>query len=172
MRRKGQLPTGSVPVWVTPEKKVLPHKDAILRYIGRISGYYPNGAAEAYDIDWTIDTLNDVWKDKFLASWISDKPPSKGEIQERVQDIIKLHSQLEGKLKDGRKWMAGKRISIADFAIAACYHSVVLNDHVKHESLKKSIYETLVDYPILKEWLKRISTELKDYLRDRPRASI
>ena len=81
-----------------------------------------------------------------------------------MTEITKLHTQLEKKLSDGRKWLAGKRITIADFTIAACYHSVVLNDNVKHELLKTEIYRTLTGFNHLKEWLKRISTELTVYL--------
>lgn len=73
-------------------------------------------------------------------------------------------------MKDGRTWIAGRKITIADFALAACYHSVVLNDNVKYENLKGEIYKTLTGYPYLKEWLKRISTDLRDYLDKRPKA--
>ena len=75
-------------------------------------------------------------------------------------------------MSDGRKWLAGKRLTIADFTIAACYHSVVLNDNVKHDSMKKAMYDSLCAFPQLKEWLKQISTELTEYLKSRPPAPI
>jgi hypothetical protein len=78
MREKGQLPTGQVPVWVTLDKKVMPHKDSIMRYVGKLTGYYSSNPNEAYDADWSLDTLNEICTDKFFESWISDKPPSKG----------------------------------------------------------------------------------------------
>ena len=31
-----------------------------MRYLGRLTGYYPNDPEIAYDIDWAIDTLNDI----------------------------------------------------------------------------------------------------------------
>ena len=61
MRDKGQLPAGKVPVWVTADKKrVLNQSGAIMRYLGRLTGYYPQDPLIAYDIDWAIDTLNDI----------------------------------------------------------------------------------------------------------------
>ena len=80
MRAKGQLPAGQVPVWVTPDKRILNQKDAIMRYLGRQTGCYSNVLNESYDVDWAIDTLNDVWKDQFYLSWINDKEPSKEEV--------------------------------------------------------------------------------------------
>lgn len=88
-------------------------------------------------------------------------------MQDRVKQITKLNQQLENKLSDNRKWLAGKKITIADFMLAALYHSIVLNDNVKHDSLKKAMYETLSGHLQLKEWLKRISTELSDYIKKR-----
>ena len=60
MNQKGQLPAGQVPVWVTPDKRKLNQSGAIMRYLGRLTGYYPNDPEIAYDIDWAIDTLNDI----------------------------------------------------------------------------------------------------------------
>ena len=81
-----------------------------------------------------------------------------------------LNGQLEKKLQDGRAWLAGKKLTIADFIVAACYHSVVLNDNVKHDNLKKVISNTIYDCPLLMEWLRRFTTELKPYLDARPKS--
>ena len=118
-----------------------------MRYLGRRVGYYPQDPNEAYDVDWAIDTLNDIQKDNFYEPWQDDRSPTKTDVAERVQQITKLNKQIEKKLDDGRKWLAGKKLTIADFTIAACYHSVVLNDHVKHDSLKKAMYDTLKEFP-------------------------
>ena len=43
-----------------------------MRYLGRLTGYYPNEPETAYDIDWAIDTLNDIQTDDFYEVWSSD----------------------------------------------------------------------------------------------------
>ena len=162
------MPNGKVPVWVTPDKEVLTHKDSIMRYLGRCVGKYSRDRNYAYEADWAIETVNDVIDEKFIQAWINDDPPTEEEIKMRVYQMTRLNHQLESKLMHRTKWVAGNSLSIGDFVIAACYHSFVLNDYVKHDSLKLAMYDTLQGFPHIKEWLKRISTELGPYLDKRP----
>ena len=75
------MPNGKVPVWVTPEKEVLTHKDSIIRYLGRAIGYYSRERDHANKADWAIETVNDIIDEKFTQSWIDDEPPTKEDIK-------------------------------------------------------------------------------------------
>ena len=55
-----------------------------MRYLGRRTGYYPDNPTEAYDVDWAIDTMNDIQKENFYEPWQDDRSPSKSDVQERI----------------------------------------------------------------------------------------
>ena len=41
---EGSLPSGDLPIWITPQGQMLHQKDAILRFLGQKLGYYKNNA--------------------------------------------------------------------------------------------------------------------------------
>ena len=89
--------------------------------------------------------------------WLSNAV-NQAEIDGRVAQLNSLNEAFDSKLgSDGRKWIAGDQITIADFAVGAAYHSIVLNKHIKHSELKKAVLATLTDREHLKRWLERIS---------------
>ena len=55
-----------------------------MRYLGRLTGYYPSDPEIAYDVDWAIDTLNDICSDDFYDPWMEDQSPTKETIRDRV----------------------------------------------------------------------------------------
>ena len=55
-----------------------------MRYLGRHTGYYAEDPDEAFDIDWAMDTLNDMWNSSFIEPWLNDRAPLKAEVTERV----------------------------------------------------------------------------------------
>ena len=118
-----------------------------MRYLGNELGYYPRGnSLESFDVDWAIDTFNDTWKYPFFVPFFSDTC-SKEEVAERVRAFTTLSKLYEKKLGDGRKWLGGDKISIADFIVGSHYHSVVFNKGVKHASLRTAMKTTIEDTP-------------------------
>ncbi len=61
LKASGKLEFGQVPMLETPDGKHLVQSWAILRYLGRQNGYYPDEALAAYYIDSTIDAVEDFF---------------------------------------------------------------------------------------------------------------
>jgi glutathione S-transferase len=59
--KKDRLEFGQVPLFHTADGKDLVQSWAILRYLGRTYGYYPENADLAYTIDSTIDAVEDYF---------------------------------------------------------------------------------------------------------------
>ena len=61
LKESGKLEFGQVPLLETAEGKRFIQSWAILRYLGRIYGYYPNDKVVAWKIDSTIDAVEDYF---------------------------------------------------------------------------------------------------------------
>ena len=59
MKASGVLEFGQVPMLETADGKHLAQSWAILRYIGRTHGYYPEDPETAWKVDSTIDAVED-----------------------------------------------------------------------------------------------------------------
>lgn len=158
--------------WVTPTGQVLTHGHSVLRYLGSVFGYYPrDDPMETYEIDWALDSAKAIWKEPFLDTFLQSSMPD-SELKETVKEWNGFNTVVEGKLADGRKWLAGEKLTIADFLVGAHYHSVVLNPQMKCLALRKEMLASIEDRPKLKEWLERVAAEVKGHLMQRPPAPI
>lgn len=166
---EGSLPSADLPLWITPQGQMLHQKDAILRFLGQKLGYYNLKAnlsdeseshqsnqtllMQSYEVDWALETLRDTWHISFLKPWLASQVTAT-EIEARVSQLNKFNELFERKLEsDGRKWLAGDSITIADFAVGSAYHSLILNEHIKHTDLKKAVLKTLEGKTSLNRWL-------------------
>eukprot|EP00931_Biecheleriopsis_adriatica_P106589 TRINITY_DN81017_c0_g1_i1.p1 TRINITY_DN81017_c0_g1~~TRINITY_DN81017_c0_g1_i1.p1 ORF type:complete len:239 (-),score=59.00 TRINITY_DN81017_c0_g1_i1:232-948(-) len=127
----GQVP-GQLPALVVQGKKTLSQSGAILRYIGRQAGLYPEDPVVAAQIDAIIDEEADAlmglritkymdppFKEPFgFAAWITDDGDVESRRDEINQEIIpKRMALLEAAIITGRTdWLAGTPgPTIADF---------------------------------------------------------
>ncbi len=62
LKASGSLPSGQVPLWTTADGKNLNQAFAILRMLGRQTGYYKDeNVDECFIVDWTLETVLDYW---------------------------------------------------------------------------------------------------------------
>ena len=54
MKEAGEVPGGQVPIWITEDGKTLNQVKAIMIYLGKIHGYYPEDPWDAYEDDWAL----------------------------------------------------------------------------------------------------------------------
>ena len=59
MKGEGKWPCGQIPV-LEVDGKMLPQSNAILRYAGKLSGFYPEDAWMAAQCDAALDTSGDI----------------------------------------------------------------------------------------------------------------
>ncbi|TNV75624.1 hypothetical protein FGO68_gene4833 [Halteria grandinella] len=141
---QGKLEFGQVPVIETPEGAFLCQSLAILRYLGRKYGAYPESDAHtAYLIDSTIDGMEDYINHFFKYHMTPQDHPLKSELREKWLSFSDtLFSVLEKRQPKEAKYFLGcENITIADFALAAFIYMMVLNEANPHYEAIKPVWD-------------------------------
>ncbi|PLW19503.1 hypothetical protein PCANC_08737 [Puccinia coronata f. sp. avenae] len=116
---KDSLPFGQVPVLTINDKTVVPQEGAILRYIGRLTGAYPDDKDKALNQDVLLGFGDDLYA--VVPLFFQDHPGKdvvkKTTIEERIP---KLFDCLEKHLASrGTTYCDGNDLSVADFKLFA-----------------------------------------------------
>ena len=172
MKADGSLPNGQVPLWVDDAGVTHNQTNAIIRALGIQHGYYPVADAwAAYEVDWVVEVYNEFWNPKFYSIYFNQNELNEEGIAERVAHFEKMSHQLEKKLAaHGKDFLAGDKITIADFLIFSAYQCVVLNAATSRPTLTAALTAGIEKTPFIQKWLDRLSEDaaLKEWLATRP----
>ena len=162
---KPTIPGGVLPVLEIDDGTVLGQSLAIIRYLGRVYGYYSDDVMEAYHIDAILETASDV-----LA--VIYKPHfAKEEDKQALIDglfnstLPSFLSFLEPKLANGG-WLVGNKLTVADFFAVQIYTSYFANPNVTFAQDKFA--SLLEQYPNYKAFGERFVAENKAHIDARP----
>ncbi|KAA1119162.1 hypothetical protein PGT21_016657 [Puccinia graminis f. sp. tritici] len=164
---KESLPFGQVPILTIDEKTVISQEAAILRYIGRKTGLYPEDPEEAVQVDvWMcfVDDLYSAVPPFFAPEHPGKEIMIKTTIEERIPKML---SYLEKHLSDslnnkGLAFSAGSRLTVADLRIYAAltlYKSGMLSglptDLVEssYPNISK-LYQAIENHEKVAQWKK------------------
>jgi glutathione S-transferase len=164
--KKDKLEFGQVPMLETPDGKHLCQSWAILRYLGRTYGYYPNDAELAWKIDSTIDAVEDYVVAYFKYNFESNEEKKAVFKENWLKNLPMWVAAIEKRLEaNGGKYIAGDKITIADFALAYVGFGLLLNEANPHyaESLP-----FIKDREILKKYANGLKEDLAAHLSTRP----
>lgn len=163
----GQLPILEVKDDPSKEDKiVIPESSAILRYIGKLGGLYPEDPVQALQVDSFLETANDATKKIELSimgpvktliaeeEWTNEeKMAFRKRIAENKQHGLPFHlSYFENALKknEASGWLVGDTITIADIQVYR------IGNWLQSGMLDGIPKEILNDYPKVKEHYHRI----------------
>jgi glutathione S-transferase len=95
---------------------------AILRYVGRVAGLYPDDPIEALRVDELLDCCIDI-RSKFSATYSLPDAERIAARQKIVKTFLKTHlqkmeSRISSKLFESTGFAVGRKLTIADLAIA------------------------------------------------------
>ena len=172
----GEFPNGQLPVLVY-NGKYLNESLAILRFVGKQFGYYPADHLEAWYVDSLTDYVNDfIGKLYPIQMPIMNKKEFNKEesIATYKGHVSTLSAYLEKQLKEhGKPFIAGEKISIADFTIAALAYSHIWNDALPGGADFTTVGQQVVaEHALLAAYFDRLRNELKTHLETRPAAGI
>mmetsp|Transcript_14137 Transcript_14137/g.18522 ORF Transcript_14137/g.18522 Transcript_14137/m.18522 type:complete len:215 (+) Transcript_14137:20-664(+) len=162
LAKKNELPMGQVPVLtIRSTGKVISQSAAILRYIGKIAGLYPEDPAAALKCDMIMDTVNETAD---LMRRIRHSPGQEQESKIDDQQIKALEDLVEDRLKpffaniEGQLQAAGTNFFLGD--------QVTICDLCTYEFIRILIqgtldvsYDARTDFPTLASLYQGIENE-------------
>ena len=168
LKAEGKLEFGQVPM-LEHNGKHLVQSWAILRYLGKHFGYYPETSEDAWAVDSLVDACEDYFTKYFRAQFEKDetrKAQLEGEFLSWLPTWIKaIEKRIAGNAD--QKFAVGGKRTIADFALAAIAFNLIFNEANPHHAAVAPLAKA-EDYPVLAAYLKGLKEELADYLSSRP----
>jgi glutathione S-transferase len=138
MKLKPTMPDGVTPAIRfkhNGKEKLIGQSVSMLRFLGRVYGYYPADPLQAYKVDCFVATYADVIG-KFYSGAMEKDPDVKAQ---KINDLFetylpKVMKAAEEQLKSngGKKFMFGDRLNIADFWYGCIYTNYFNNPKVAY----------------------------------------
>ena len=166
----GEFTNGQLPVWIENGKQ-FNQSLAILRMLGARHGLYSHDPEEMWRIDSAAETSVD-WLAKIYPNLMGNQNE---ETHKKYLESIEgfthwLHKTLGGPLAKG-DYVAGEKLTIADFAVSAVIFSEVYNEHLNgghhYRHPAKEIMESKHN---VKKYIEHMKEVLHKYLEHRPAA--
>ena len=166
LKAEGKLEFGQVPLFETEDGKLLVQSWAILRFLGRKYGYYPEDPETAWKIDSTIDAVEDYLNAYFKFNFESNEE-KKAIFKEAWLKLLPTWvAAIEKRItSNGGKYVAGEKITIADFALATVGFNMLLNE--ANPSYADSL-PFVKDHEVLRTYSHLLKESLGEYLEKRP----
>ena len=160
-----------MPLW-EENGKVYNQSTAILRMIGRRHGLYvtaDSSEQENYLIDWAFETVADWWALPEYRKWFADSHEDEQAVTDAADVFVnKFHKQIANKLAergDSAQFIAGDRLTIADFAVLSAYLTfAVAGKQCKPTLACKAKVE---ESPAVLAYIERVKAEIPQYMTDR-----
>ena len=167
LKKSGKLEFGQVPMLETDDGKHLVQSWAILRFLGRKYGYYPEDPETAWKIDSTIDAVEDYLNAYFKFHFESNEEKKAIAKENWLKMLPTWVAAIEKRLEANKpsKYIAGDKISIADFALATIGFNMLLNEANPHYADSLPFID---GHTVLKEYKENLKEELKERLASRP----
>jgi glutathione S-transferase len=129
MKAAGLLEFGQVPMLEIDGKRLV-QSWSILRYLGRLHGYYPSDPEEAWKVDSTIDSCEDYFNNYFKFQFEKDEEKKKALWENYTKFLPIWLTAIEKRLtsNESQNYIVGSKATIADFALGVIGFDILLNE--------------------------------------------
>jgi len=179
---KSSTPNGQMPVLDVPSEDGssvvrLHQASSIMRYLGKLKGYYPtenNAAAamKAFYIDAALDDMADFRSKMPSRLLFGGTPMNNQDLSLMLNGYEKMFDRLEEYLNksSGKFLVSGDTPTIIDFHCFATMYSGPLNSNGNSQQrhVYKASKELMEKYEKLMEWVNVMNGELEEYMKARP----
>ena len=135
-----------------------------MRYIGAKYGYFTKEPKEAWLIDSTMDAIHDMFGQTAAMLFEQDATIKKDKKIKWLTETIPQFAKAMNSRLEGKKFMIGDRLTIADFFLFAYVSSTFTN---KGSECYFTLSHVLTEYPNLTAHTDLMTEELKDHLAHR-----
>ncbi len=167
LKTEGKLEFGQVPMLETDDGKQLVQSWAILRYLGRRFGYYPEDPETAWRVDSTIDAVEDYLNAYFRFHFEQNEEKKKQAHERFLAFLPNWLEAIEKRIikNESQNYIVGSKMTIADFALGALGFALLLNEANPHY---KETEPFILKHEVLKAYAGHLKEELKEHLEKRP----
>ena len=166
LKASGKLEFGQVPLLETEDGKQLVQSWAILRFLGRKYGYYPEDPETAWKVDSTIDAVEDYLNAYFKFNFESNEERKAQHKENWLKMLPVWVTAIEKRItSNGGKFVTGDKITIADFALAAIGFNFLLNEANPHYADSIALVK---DHEILRNYSHLLKEHIGEHLASRP----
>ncbi len=168
LKASGKLEFGQVPM-LEHDGKHLAQSWSILRYLGKIHGYYPEDWENGWKVDSILDAVEDYFSKYFKAQFEKDEDRKKQFTQDFLNFLPGWITAIQKRIaaNEDPHYAVGNKRTIADFALACIAFNFINNEANPHHAETAPLTKK-EDFPVLTTYLTKLHEELKDYLTSRP----
>ena len=137
----------------------------ILRYLGKLYGYYPEDPVAAAKVDMLIDSYSDIFNGIAGAMFASGDDKS-AKIKEVFEKTLPGFMKIVDPFLKETGFLVGNKLTIADFYIGGLYVSRANDPNIGFASEEWANFKTA--YPKFTLYGERVAAANKAYLDGRP----
>ena len=165
-----QMPVLFVTDPATGAKKQYNQTAAILRYLGKKYGFYPDDIEDAWAVDSAVDATNDVIAAMVKIHWEKDEERKKQFTTDFATGVLPvflkaISARLEHNASRGR-FLVGSGLTIADFLFGGLLVNVIFNDVNTAAVGLRPLFE---GHEAVIKYRNAFQEELAEYLAARPK---
>ena len=168
LKSSGKLEFGQIPM-LEHDGKNLAQSWSILRYLGKVHGYYPEDWENGWKVDSLVDAVEDFYGKYFKAHFEKDEDRKKEYFKQFLEWLPSWVNAIQKRIaaNEDPHYAAGNKRTIADFALATVAFNFINNEANPHHADIAPLTKK-EDFPVLTTYLTKLHEELKDYLTARP----
>ena len=164
----GKLDFNQLPALELPDGRLIVQSNSIVRYLGRLYGYYPeDDAYTAWRIDSTFDVVDDFINQFGKYSWENDEARKAVAKEGFYKWFPSWLGSIEKRLlaNTSQKYIVGDKQTIADIALDTQIFNKFFNEaHKDYAELQAAI----APFEVFTAYVKAQKEELAEYLAARP----
>ena len=168
LKQSGTLRNGQLPVLFVGDK-CLNESAAILRYLGRKYGYYPQEPMDAWLVDSTIDFVSGEMAKLMPIAFQKKFDTEEG--KKAASDYgQKVGAFTEKQLKEhGKDFLCGDKLTIADFDFMAGLHAFFYNPNsMCPAEWRALVTDEFAKFELLQAYHKRYDAIFAEWMAQRP----
>ena len=153
LKAAGKLEFGQLPM-LEHDGRHLVQSWSILRYLGKLHGYYPETSEEAWAVDSIVDAVEDYLGKYFRAAFEKDEERKKTFEADFLNWLPGWINAIQKRIANNSDphYVVGNKRTIADFALAMVAFNLINNEANPHYAATSPLTKK-EDFPVLTTYL-------------------
>ena len=162
---KPTFPNQQIPCLELADGTKIGQSVTILRYFGKVNGFYPEDPLQASHVDFLLETYQDVLG-KFYGPFFAAEDKKEAMITEIFEKTLPAFLENISKYIKADGFLVGDKLTIADFWVGGLYTNFMNHAAIGFAADKWAACKE--KYPLFAAYGERFALENEAYLSSRP----